>query len=29
MASIPRVGDLEIAEDMPFQEREWTAQRIG
>lgn len=29
MASIERVGDLEIDQDMPFQERMWRAQRVG
>lgn len=29
MASLQRVGDLEIPQDMAFQEREWIAQRIG
>jgi len=24
-----RVGDLEITQDLPFQEREWRSQRIG
>ncbi len=29
MASLQRVGDLELPQDMAFQEREWIAQRIG
>ena len=29
MASIQRVGSLEIAQDLDFQRREWRAQRIG
>ncbi len=29
MADLPRVGDMEIAEDPGFQKREWTAMRIG
>lgn len=29
MASVHRIGDLEIAEDLPFQERTWQVQRAG
>jgi hypothetical protein len=29
MATVDRVGDLEIPHDMAFQEREWTVQRAG
>lgn len=29
MSSVKRVGDLEIAHDLPFQRGEWLAQRIG
>lgn len=29
MASVKRVGDLEIAHDLPFQRGEWIVQRIG
>jgi hypothetical protein len=29
VANIQRVGDLEIDEDLPFQERMWRAQRVG
>ncbi len=29
MGSVPRVGDLEVSEDMAFQRREWTAERVG
>jgi hypothetical protein len=29
MADLKRVGDLEIAEDMAFQERDWRVQRVG
>lgn len=29
MPGIHRVGDLEIAEDLPFQERMWRLQRVG
>lgn len=29
MASPRRVGDLEIEQDLPFQEREWTVQRVA
>ena len=29
MTKVPRVGDLEIDQDLDFQRREWAAQRIG
>lgn len=29
MASVQRIGDLEIGQDIIFQRREWSAQRIG
>lgn len=29
MSSVSRVGDLEVAQDLAFQRREWTAQRVG
>jgi hypothetical protein len=29
MSKVPRVGDLQIDQDLDFQRREWTAQRIG
>src|SRR5690554_759293 len=29
MAAIHRVGDLDIGEDLAFQHRSWTIQRIG
>jgi len=29
MADLPRVGDLELEEDLKFQRGEWIAQRIG
>jgi hypothetical protein len=29
MPNLHHVGDLEIAEDMPFQERVWRLQRVG
>ncbi len=28
-AGVPRHGDLEIPEDLPFQRREWVAERIA
>src|SRR3712207_4138009 len=29
MSETTRVGDLEVAEDLTFQRREWAAQRVG
>jgi hypothetical protein len=28
-SSLTRIGDLDINQDLPFQQRSWTAQRIG
>ena len=29
MASVQRVGDLEVGQDLEFQRREWAVQRVG
>ena len=29
MAEVPRIGDLELPQDMDFQRREWAVQRVG
>jgi hypothetical protein len=29
MPNIPRVGDMEVKQDLEFQRREWVAQRVG
>ncbi len=29
MPNVPRVGDLQINQDLDYQRREWTIQRVG